>query len=87
MDTEDKKLIDALDRYFSREKKFIDTSRIPLICQDIHNIHESQKEIKEILDKKLVTNEAFWPIKTLVYGMVGLLGVGIIAAILKIIIK
>ncbi len=43
--TEEQSIITALDTYFSREKKFIDTSRIPLICQDIHGLHEEMKEM------------------------------------------
>lgn len=39
-------IIKALDNYFNQGKKFIDTSRIPLICQDISNIHSDIKEIK-----------------------------------------
>ena len=42
----DKEITKALDEYFSQGKKFIDTSRIPLICQDIGNIHADLKEIK-----------------------------------------
>lgn len=45
-------MMDVLDEYFNRgidKKKFIDTSRIPLICQDISNIHKDIKEIKGIM--------------------------------------
>jgi len=45
-------LMETLDEYFNRgvEKgKFIDTSRIPLICQDISVIHQDVKEIKETI--------------------------------------
>lgn len=43
-------LKEALEEYFSRgvdEKRFVDVSRIPLICQDISNIHESLADIKD----------------------------------------
>lgn len=44
---DDKKLITALDEYFSQDRKFIDVSRIPLICQDIRNIHTSLNKIED----------------------------------------
>lgn len=47
MTNDEEKLINALENYFGREKKFIDTSRIPLICQDISNIHRDLNEIKD----------------------------------------
>lgn len=42
-----------LDEYFNRgvdKKKFIDVNRIPLICQDISNIHKSLDKIEGNLD-------------------------------------
>lgn len=42
-------MLTTLDEYFNRgidKKKFIDVNRIPLICQDISNIHADIKEIK-----------------------------------------
>lgn len=42
-------IIKALDAYFSQDKKFIDVSRIPLICQDIRGIHSILTEIKNSL--------------------------------------
>lgn len=42
-----------LDEYFNRgvdKKKFIDVNRIPLICQDISNIHKSLDKIESSLD-------------------------------------
>ena len=50
MSVQKEELLKTLDEYFNRgvEKgKFIDTSRIPLICQDISNIHADIKTIKD----------------------------------------
>lgn len=47
--TTKKDFLEALDEYFNRgidTKKFIDVNKIPLICQDIRNIHMDIKEIK-----------------------------------------
>lgn len=57
-------LLDTLDEYFSRgvdRKKFIDVNRIPLICQDISNIHKSISKIEEYIS---------WLIKLVVGGVV-----------------
>lgn len=42
-------MIEVLEEYFNRgvdKKKFIDVNRIPLICQDISEIHTTLQEIK-----------------------------------------
>ena len=43
--TDEEIIIKALDSYFNRENppKFINMSRIPLICQDINGIHVNMK--------------------------------------------
>ena len=44
------KMLDTLDEYFNRgidKKKFIDVNRIPLICQDIANIHQSIAKLED----------------------------------------
>ena len=63
--------LDVLDEYFSRgvdKKKFIDTSRSPLICQDIANIHISIEKIEGNIN---------WGVKiilsTVVAGIIALL--------------
>lgn len=80
-------LIKALDAYFNQDKKFIDVSRIPLICQDIRGIHKSLEDINQKLDNKYITTDNFWPVKTLVYGAVGLMLTGILTALIYLVIK
>lgn len=65
------------------QKRFLDVTRVPLICQSIIGIDETLKEIKA----NMVTKEAFWPVKTLVYGFVGLCLSAMIFALLALIIK
>lgn len=43
-------IVGALDEYFNRgvdKKKFLDVSRIPLICQDIKQIRDDLEELKD----------------------------------------
>ena len=61
--------------------------RVPFICLDIKNIHTEIQKINEKLDEKFVNQDQFWPVKSLVYGLVGILGVGVIGAILAMILK
>lgn len=68
-------------------QKFIDVSRIPLICQNITGIHTNLLDIKEMLDKKFVTKESFNPVKNVVYGIIGIVLTTAFVAILKLIIK
>lgn len=61
------------------DKRYIDVSRIPLICQSIISI-----------DKKLdnlVSQDQFWPVKTIVYSMTGIILTGVIAALIALILK
>jgi hypothetical protein len=78
----------ALDKTFNLNdingpKRFLDMSRVPLICQAIIGIHESLEDIK----KNMVSKDQFWPVKTFVYGLVGVLLTGIAGAILPQILK
>ncbi len=77
-----KAIEDAVTKAFSAgvgDRRFIDVSRIPLICQSIVGIDEK-------LDK-LVTQTEFWPVKTLVYGITALMLSGVVGALLILVIK
>lgn len=85
----DPQTIDAIKRAvqeaFSAEggdRRFVDITRIPLICQSIVSISTDIKDINEKLDEKFVTKEAFWPVKTIVFGFVGLMLIALIGAML-----
>ncbi len=85
-----KQINEALEEYFNRgveQKKFLDVSRIPLICQDISNIHTAVQDIKEKLDQNFVTKESFWPIKTLVYGATGIILVAVFSALVYLVVQ
>lgn len=60
------------------QKRFLDVTRVPLICQSIVGIHQTLENMQQ----NMVTQEAFWPVKTLVYGVVGLMLTGMMTAIL-----
>jgi hypothetical protein len=80
-------LISVLDEYFKQDRKFIDASRIPLICQDIKTIHTSLGEIKTILEEKVVTQDQFWPVKSIVYGFTTLALTAVAGALIALVIK
>lgn len=73
---------DAVIRAFKAgigEGRYIDVSRIPLICQSIVGIDDK-------LDK-LVTQDQFWPVKTLVYGITALMLSGVVGALLMLVLR
>ncbi len=84
-------LANALREVFGENQasgRFIDISRIPLICQSINGIHESMKEMKQMMretDNNHVTQEQFRPIKTIVYSGVGTILLAALAAVLSLI--
>lgn len=61
--------------------------RVPFICADIQGINKSMSDIKDTLDKRVVTQDQFWPVKTLVYGATGVMLLGVIAALVAIVVK
>lgn len=67
--------------------RFIDTSRIPLICQSILGIEKSIEEIKDGMNTKFITTDAFWPVKTIVYTGVGLVLTAVVGALLALVFK
>lgn len=80
---------EALEDVFSasaQSGRFIDISRIPLICQAILTIDDSLKNINEKLDTKYVTKEAFTPVQRVVYGVVGLILTSVFVALLSLVI-
>ncbi len=83
MDEETKKAIEeAVIRAFSAtapDARYIDIKRVPLICQSIVGIDKKLEE--------LVTQQEFWPVKTLVYGITGLMLSGVIGALLVLVIR
>lgn len=68
-------------------KRFIDVTRIPLLCKSIIDTNTRLENIETKLDAKYVTNEAFSPVKNLVYGLVTLILTAVIGAILVLVIK
>lgn len=56
----EEEIVKALDSYFDRESppKFINVSRIPLICQDILAIKNSLVELKDAIKEKAGDHEA-----------------------------
>lgn len=62
--------------------RFVDITRIPLICKSILDMHANLTEIKEMLDQKFVSKERFAPIEKVVYGLVGLMLTAVVVAIL-----
>ncbi len=76
-----KQMLDVLEEYFSRgleKKKFIDTGRIPLICQDIAVIHEKMDNMEKGQAK--IQDNITWVVR-IVLGAVIL---GLLAIIWKI---
>lgn len=66
-----------------QNKRFLDLERVPLICNDIAQIRGSL----ETITKQMVTQDQFWPIKTLVYGFVALCLITIIGGLLTLVLK
>ncbi len=85
-----KHLAEALREVFGENQdshRFIDISRIPLICKSIFDIHENLKTINTKLDNTYLTKEAFYPVKVVVYGLVGTIMMGFIGAIIRLTLK
>lgn len=81
-------LATALRRVFGENQeaqRFIDVSRIPLICQNIDGIHSSIKKIEDKLDTRYLTVEAFAPYKMALNAIAGLVLVAVVGGLLSLI--
>ncbi len=82
MDELSEKIQKAVEKAFAAKVeggRYVDISRVPLLCQAVIGI-----------DKKLddmVTQDQFWPVKTLVYGLVGIILTAVIVAVIALVIK
>ncbi len=68
---------------YTEQQRFIDTKRIPLICKQIDSIHDALQEIKD----NMVNQDQFWPVRTIVYGLVGIMLTGMVGAIVLLVVK
>ena len=68
-------------------KRFIDVSRIPLLCKSVINTNMRLGKIEEKLDDKFVSIERYQPIEKIVIGMVGVILLAVIGAIVMNVIK
>lgn len=60
---------------------------LALIKQDLKYIKESVDAMSQRLDKNYVTLDQFAPVKSIVYGMVGLILSSIVVALIALIIR
>lgn len=60
---------------------------IDVISNDISYIKRDIGDIKEKLERNYVSKDEFTPVRNIVYGLVGILGVATVGAILKLILK
>ena len=67
--------------------RYIDITRIPLICQSIVGIDNKLTDLSKTIDEKLVTQDQFWPVKALVFGTVGLLGTGVVGGFIMLLLN
>lgn len=89
----DTQIVDAIEKAvqkaFSAEggdKRYIDVSRVPLICQAIVGIRDDIKDINQKLDDKFVSKTEFIPVKTLAFGFVGLVLIAVVGALVGLVI-
>lgn len=89
-------MLDALMEVFGNDNKkdpaqmSVLVQRVPLLCrnveqthQDIGEIKESLKELKDVVDRKYVTIEMFSPVKLISYGTVAFLTSVCLAALVS----
>ena len=84
-----KEIIEALQEYFSpngENKRFFDATQIPRICNDINNIQEYIKEIKETL-KDGSNKYASKLTEKIVYGGISFVLLAVLSAIVYLVIK
>ncbi len=85
-----------LDRNQNDEQRDLDAYEQPMsekagvlteLVVDMRYVRRDVEQIKEGLSKNYVTQEAFEPVKRIVYGLVALVLVGVVTALMAVIIK
>lgn len=64
-----------------------DQTKLAVIANDITYMKEQLKDIGAQLGANYVTKEEFAPIKRIVYGMVGVILVGVLTALMALIVR
>ena len=81
-------LTEALRQAFGENldaRRFIDVTRVPLICQSIISIHEDIKEIRESLERSYVRQEEFKPVKAALYSAMGVIALAFLSGLLSLV--
>lgn len=65
------------------DRRYINLERVPLICQSIIRIDQNIEELKA----RMVTQDSFFPVRNLMYGMVGLILSGVVGALLMLVLR
>lgn len=63
------------------------TESLAVLMNDISYIKRDIGEIKDKLENNYVSKDEFTPVRNIVYGLVGILGIATVGAILKLILK
>ena len=85
----EQEIIRALDSYFEKtDKRFLDTAKIPRICDDIREIKLTLKEnlgenLYERMDKKYASKT----VEKIVYSATGIILFAVLSALLYLVIK
>lgn len=76
------------------DKRFIDITKIPLICLSVTNIHRDIREIKDMMvtmktemTAGFVRNETFSPVQKIVYGLVSLILIAVVGAVIALVLN
>lgn len=80
-----KHIEEALRRVFEfgqENQRFIDVSRVPLICQSIVQINDNVREIKE----NMVSKDRFVLVERTVYGGVTVILLAVLGALVKLVV-
>lgn len=68
-----------------KEAKQVNAENVAVIAVDIGYIKRDVGEIKEKLDRDYVSKDEFSPVRNIVYGLVGILGIATLGAILRLV--
>jgi hypothetical protein len=58
-----------------------------LLLSEIEHIKVSINEIKDKLDTHYVSKAEFWPVARIAYGVVGVMGLTLLAAMIRMVLK
>jgi hypothetical protein len=76
------------DRRHSEDEKLnVLSEQLAVLVNEVKNVKENVEAVKQLIERKYVTQLEFLPIRNLVYGLIGLILTAVVGGLLSLVVK